>query len=59
MTTFNTDYNKTELLDHELEAVTGGQSGIDKLLLTPHSALTPQQRAYQQKVEEMRRAGLV
>ena len=24
MTTFNTDYNNTELLDQELEAVTGG-----------------------------------
>ena len=59
MTTFNTDYNKTELLDHELEAVTGGQSGIDKFLAIPHSALTPQQRAHQKQVEEMRRAGLV
>jgi rubredoxin len=44
MTTFNTDYNKTELLDHELEAVNGGKSGIQRWKELPDSWLTPEQR---------------
>jgi len=44
MTTFNTDYNKTELLDHELEAVNGGKSGRERLKEIPDDLLTPWQR---------------
>jgi len=58
MTTFNTDYNKTELLDHELEAVTGGRMS-NKIFELPDSLLTPQQIEGKRKVEEMRRAGIV
>ena len=57
MTTFNTDYNKTELLDHELEAVTGGK--MSHIFELPDILLTPQQIEGKRKVEEMRRAGIV
>ncbi len=46
MTTFNTDYNKTEPLDHELEAVNGGKSGKERLKELPDYLLTPQQRKW-------------
>ena len=62
MTTFNTDYNNTELLDqelsiHELQAVAGGKSGIDRLFELPDSLLTPQQRKQRDRVGAMREAG--
>jgi hypothetical protein len=53
MTTFNTGYNKTELLDHELEAVTGGKTGMQRFFELPDSALTPQQREWRERLKEM------
>ena len=64
MTTINTDYNNTELLDqelsiHELQAAAGGKSGIDRQFELPDALLTPQQRKQRDRVRAMREAGTV
>ena len=59
MTTFNTDYNNTELLDQELQAAAGGKSGIDRIFELPDALLTPQQRRQRDRVRAMREAGTV
>ena len=64
MTTFNTDYSNTELLDqelsiHELQAAAGGKSGIDIVLTLPDELLTPKQRIQRDRIRAMREAGTV
>ena len=54
MTTFNTDYNKTELLDHELEAVAGGKTGKQRLFELPDELLTPQQKEWRERLKAIR-----